>query len=393
MTENRLSFLFYKMVDGTATDAEKLELANLTVQPGNDTALQQLMTEGWETFPATKKLFRDAESAGMLSNATSITAVKEQQGGRIHRIHFLRRWGWAAASVFLLVCAGTYLWQVTKTGAQPNIAALASTEIGPGKTGAILTLANGRQVVLDSIGNGIIANENGTTISLNNGLLSYNAKETAGKAVFYNTMRTPNGRQFQLVLPDNSKVWLNAGSAIKYPTVFNGKERRVEIQGEAYFEITKNARLPFKVSINESTEVEVLGTAFNINAYQNEEAVKTTLAEGSIRIKMNQQSRILEPGQQAVSSGSEFDILNDADLAKVLAWKNGIFNFDGLRLKEVMRQLERWYDIKVIYEKKVPDAGFYGEVDRNVSLPTILKFLQGSGIHFRMEGNTLHVLP
>lgn len=321
-----------------------------------------------------------------------------------HRVHFLRR-GWLryAAAIILLFGAGTYIYlehlSPSNGSSSKGISSASANggDIAPGRDGAILTLADGTQIVLDSLGSGIIAHQNGTQVALKNGLLVYdaNAKTTGG--ISYNTMTTPKGRQFQLVLPDGSKVWLNAATFIRYPTVFTGKERKVEIDGEAYFEVVKNAGMPFKVKVNETTEVEVLGTHFNVNAYENEGVIKTTLLEGIVRVKAYKQLQTLVPGQQAeVLYGNDREgvSVHTADINRVMAWKNGLFNFEGANLQEVMRQLERWYDIEVVYSGDIPNIRFGGKISKNENLSIVLEGLKGAGVDFKLEeGRKLIVTP
>jgi hypothetical protein len=270
--------------------------------------------------------------------------------------------------------------------------------IPPGKRGAMLTLADGKRVVLDSLGNGLVATQNGTQVILKNGQLTYDRSEKSNGAIAYNIMSTPKGRQFQVRLPDGTQVWLNAASSIKYPTIFAGKERLVEITGEAYFEVTKNAGKPFKVAINinnnDQTIVEVLGTHFDINAYKDEAAVRTTLLEGSVKMIHGTDKVQLQPGQQAQLRNTEKILVKNADVEKVVAWKNGFFNFEGTGIEEVMRQLSRWYDIDVVYAKGVPDVEFVGKLSKNVPLSDLLNGLEGFGIHFHIEErHKLVVLP
>lgn len=317
----------------------------------------------------------------------------------VHRIPFLRRWSWAAAAVFLLLCAGTYLWKYEgrHISGLENIYHHSVTYIPPGRQGAILTLADGKRVVLDSLGNGVVATQNGMQVILRNGELTYDRSEKSNGGIAYNTMSTPKGRQFQVKLPDGTQVWLNAASSIKYPTIFAGKERQVEITGEAYFEVAKNAGKPFKVAINinnDLTVVEVLGTHFNINAYKDEAAIRTTLLEGSVKMIHGTDKVQLQPGQQAQLRNTEKILVKNADIEKVVAWKNGFFNFEGTGIEEVMRQLSRWYDIDVVYAKGVPDVEFVGKLSKNVPLPDLLNGLEGFGIHFRIEErHKLVVLP
>jgi transmembrane sensor len=220
--------------------------------------------------------------------------------------------------------------------------------------------------------------------------------------VAYNAISTPKGRQFQLVLPDGTKVWLNAASSLKYPTRFNGKERRVEITGEAYFEVAKNINMPFIATIPPQpgglggASVKVLGTHFNINAYANEPSLKTTLLEGSVQVTAGKNGMNLKPGQQAAISNETnhtIQLINGVDVEKVMAWKNGVFNFNEATLQEVMHQLERWYDIEVQYEPGVPQLEFVGKMGRDLSLNNVLRGLELSKVHFRLEGRKLTVMP
>jgi hypothetical protein len=274
-------------------------------------------------------------------------------------------------------------------------------DIAPGKNGAVLTLADGTQVVLDSLHNGVIANQKGGQVLLKEGKLAY--EPDGSGEVAYNTMTTPKGRQFQVTLPDGTKVWLNAASAVTYPTVFTGKERVVKVTGEVYFEVTKNVKMPFRVNVNNKAEIEVLGTHFNVNGYADESKISTTLLEGSVRVTVNSAIRpvvTLKPGQQAQitngisqAEGTGIKVIENADSEKILAWKNGLFNFNGASLQEVMRQLKRWYDIDVVYEKGIPNITFWGEITRGVSLNDLLIGLEKTGVHFRMEGRKLVVMP
>lgn len=307
----------------------------------------------------------------------------------VHRVHFLRKWGWAAAAVVIGLGIGIYIWKADMKTTEPGIA-VKPVVILPGKNGAVLTLADGRQVVLDSLGNGVVANQNGSQVLLKEGTLAYESAGAAKGEVAYNTMTTPKGRQFKITLPDGTGVWLNAASSISYPTAFTGNERKVTVTGEVYFEVVKNPRMPFKVSVNNKAEVEVLGTHFNVNAYSNESAVKTTLLEGSVKVRYNN-TVILKPGQQAIGD-SQLTIAN-ADVEQVMAWKNGLFNFEGASFKEIMQQLERWYNIEVVYEKGIPDIEFEGKMTRDVPLNDLLKMLERSDIHFRIEGQKLLVQP
>ncbi|WP_205686125.1 FecR family protein [Chitinophaga costaii] len=319
-----------------------------------------------------------------------------QRPGRIvpaHRVHFMRRWGWAAASLLLLVAAGGYFMARHHQPLSAPGPALAHQDIAPGRQGAILTLANGKTIVLDSAHNGLIAYQNGTQVVLNNGGLDYKATGQDGGAPVYNTMTTPRGRQFYIKLPDGTGVWLNSASSLRYPTVFSASERRVVVSGEAYFEVALDIKRPFKVVANNKATIEVLGTQFNINAYDNEKSLNTTLLEGAVRVTYASGAEYLKPGQQLQLAGKA-KVVEHADLERVMAWKNGLFDFNDKSLPEVMKELERWYDIDVEFPADIPNIEFFGKINRNISLNGALKALERSGVHFKLENNRkLIVLP
>lgn len=325
---------------------------------------------------------------------------------RVHILHgpWLR---YAAAVLVILFGTIAYLW-ITRTPATPKATVenpvAPEQDVAPGKEGAILTLADGSTVVLDSLGNGWATTQNGSKILLRNGQLLYDT-EGPGGSVAYNTMTTPKGRQFQVVLADGTKVWLNAASSLRYPTAFTGAERIVEITGEAYFEVAKNTdaagrKKPFRVKVNDQTMIEVLGTHFNINSYKDEASINTTLLEGSVQVVNNGSKALLQPGQQAqvkqhaIQQGP-IKIVSAANvnMEKVMAWKNGVFNFQDASLEEVMRQLERWYDIEVVYEKDIPKLEFFGKMGRDLSLSDVLRGLAMSKVHSRIEGRRVVILP
>jgi ferric-dicitrate binding protein FerR (iron transport regulator) len=316
----------------------------------------------------------------------------------VHRVHFLRRAGWwAAAAAIIVMLTGTAYWLLNKKSQQPVAVVAPANDVQPGRQGAYLTLADGRKILLDSLGNGIVADEAGAQVVLQDGQLSYKKLPIADSRLTYNTISTPKGRQFTLQLPDGSKVWLNAASSLKYPVVFAGTERRVEITGEAYFEVTKNKNLPFIVGMKNNTTVEVLGTHFNVNAYNDEEAIKTTLLEGRVKVKSaigNRQSAILKPGEQAViAEHSPLTIDHSPNLEQVIAWKNGTFSFTNASLETVMRQLARWYNIEIEFVGSVPGGTFSGEIDRSLTLDQVLKGLTKTRVHYTIQKDKLLIQP
>jgi transmembrane sensor len=315
----------------------------------------------------------------------------------IRPLHFLRRWGWAAASILVLFSTGIYFWwQHSRDHIPVKDAGYLATDIPPGTNKAILKLADGSTVTLDSAGNQTIR-QGATTIKQSGGQLVYDVQD-GNTAVSYNNLITPRGGNFKLQLPDGSMVWLNAASSLRYPTAFKGKERRVELTGEAYFEVVKNAEMPFRVSVKDRVEIEVLGTSFNINAYTEENNLSATLLEGGVRVlplHTNEKAVILNPGQQAqIRPSEETKVVSNVDVEKIMAWKNGLFNFENASLQEVMHQLARWYNIEVVYEKGIPEMNFGGEVSKNVSLAGLLNGLEKAGVHFRIEADRrLVIMP
>lgn len=303
--------------------------------------------------------------------------------GKLSRIRILRLSAVAALLVLSLLSVLYFLLPESK-GTTENKKQI--TTIMPGVQGAILTLADGKQVVLDTAKNGLIAAQNGSEILVNDGTMSYRPQETNKDLVEYNTMTTPKGRQFEFTLPDGTKVWLNAASSIKYPTNFKGKTRKVDITGEAFFEVTPNIHQPFIVKAGNDAGIEVLGTSFNVNAYANEHNIRTTLVSGLVKVEnisgnlppaVNKEV-LLKPGQQAIvaltSRLSKESISNklqaisieqEVNVDKIIAWKKGIFNFEGSSLVEVMKELERWYDVEVVYEGTPPAMKFYGKMEKS----------------------------
>ena len=314
-----------------------------------------------------------------------------------HRIHFLRKWGWAAAVVFILGSAA-YLWTTSKKTEQPlaNGNKHLQMDIAPGSNKAILTLSNGRTITLDSAANGAIAQQgNSSIIKSANGGIRYDQKGLSQGEVMINTMTTPRGGQYQLILPDGSKVWLNAASSITYPAVFVGKKRNVTVTGEVYFEVSKNREKPFVVDINGKSSVEVLGTSFNVNSYADENTIKTTLLEGSIKVKNQSAAVTLKPGQQAeiVASRETVKVNTNIDLVQVMGWKNGFFHFKRTNITEVMRQMARWYDVEIRYESGIPDIALIGEMKRDLSLGQVLEALKEMGVKCQLHGRSIIVQP
>ena len=296
-----------------------------------------------------------------------------------------RRWIWyAAASMVLLLGSGAYYLHRVKTQAETTIIA----DVPPGGNKAILTLANGQKVVLDSLANGVIAQQGSTSVDKVGSGLTYKINDDGGLALM-NTLTTPRGGQYTLRLPDGTRVWLDAASSITYPTAFTGKERRVKITGQVYLEIAHNAAQPFITEVD-GMEIKDIGTAFNINAYNDEASVKITLVTGAVAVG----AQVLQPGQQFILTGGNGEVIDHADLDEALAWKNGKFLFgEKTDIATIMRQLARWYDVDVKYEGQV-GVHFGGSISRQVNVSKVLDKLALTGdVKFRIEGRTIIVTP
>lgn len=301
----------------------------------------------------------------------------------------------AAAAVILLVMAGGFWWvaSISRTAQQASsnkemAAVNKGNDVAPGSSKAVLTLADGSTVTLDSAGNQVIQ-QGKTLVQQNNGRLQY-AAEGKGEAIGYNTLSVPRGGQFNIVLPDGSHVWLNSASTLRFPTAFAGKQRMVELQGQGYFEVKKDAAHPFIVKVN-TTEVQVLGTRFDIMAYADEKSLNTTLLEGAVRMKQGAIQQQLAPGQQAVLDYASGRMsVRPVDVDEVVAWKTGFFEFDNAAISTIMRQLSRWYDIEISYQNN-SNRLFGGRISRNLPLSDILHMLEANGAKFSLEGRRLMV--
>lgn len=299
-----------------------------------------------------------------------------------------------AAAVLVFLSAGLYF---TLNPINKGNAVVYKTDIKPGSNKAILTLASGKTIVLTGAKNGELANDGNAVINKTaNGEVVYSTNDTASiKTIAYNTMATPRSGQYHLVLADGTCVWLNAESSIKYPTVFSGNERKVEITGEAYFEVAHNAAKPFRVVTNGQV-VEDLGTHFNINSYADEPVVKTTLLEGRVKVTQNENTALLIPGQQAQvnrsSGNSTIQLIEHADTDEATAWKNGLFQFNKASIESIMRQASRWYNVEVSYsDNKKPVKTFTGNISRNSNLSQLLQILSYTGSRFEIDGKKIIV--
>ena len=298
-----------------------------------------------------------------------------------------------AASLLVFLSAGLFLFNHYHKPVQQHMVVntLLKNDIAPGGNKAILTLSNGSTIVLTGAKNGKLASQGGIVISKTaDGQIKYAGSESnsSSKSLAYNTATTPRGGQYQFILSDGTKVWLNSASSIKYPVAFIGDERKVELTGEAYFEVAHNAKKPFRVMSNGQT-VEVLGTHFNINAYSDENVIKTTLLEGSVKVSTPGGNSVIKPGEQTQLKNGNINVVGGVDLDEVVAWKNGFFHFEDDNIQEVMRELARWYDVDIRYEGQLPSRQFSGEISRNVNASQILDILSFKKIHYKIDGKTI----
>lgn len=390
MTQEYFDELLDKYVTGDLNEEDQLQLFRLLEQPEYTRHLHDRLQRDWNNSQYEEQANDLLKGVIISSVNRKIDSIEKPSAPIVHRVHFLRKWGWAAAVAILVSTVVFALIYPKQSQDMTGESLVTASPVMPGKDGALLTLANGSQVLLDTVKNGEIALQGGATVKVINGALVYDGK---GKEVLFNTMTTPRGRQFQLALPDGTLVWLNASSSIRFPTQFAGKERSVSVTGEAYFEVVKNEKMPFRVLINDQAQVEVLGTHFNVNAFENEDIIKTTLLEGSIRTFANKGEKlVLQPGQQAQIEKGSIKKVN-ANPSQVVAWKNGVFDFNDITFDAAMRQLERWYDIEVVYTDGIPeDVELSGEITRGVTLNGLLNVLGKIGVKCRLEGRKLLIL-
>lgn len=390
-TNPEWAYLIDQYLNDRLSRAELRRLLQIAAERGDEEGLTQALRAQWDAGrqePDHSGIDWQAKVKEILAGAQQADPVVMPHRSPVRRFRAIA----AAACLAMLLGLGGYrIWLQHKTSVAAIGSAPLTAEISPGHTGAILTLSDGRQIVLDSAANGNLASQGGSEVIKENGQLHYQHLTAATETV-YNTMTTPRGRQYALVLPDGTRVWLNAASSLQYPTAFRGTDRTVTLNGEGYFEVAPDAGKPFRVQVN-GMKVEVLGTSFNIQSYEEEAGVTTSLLSGSVRLSSGSHEQLLRPGQQAiVRRGTDTAIeVHPADMNGVLAWKNGYFQFGHTSMAMIMRQLERWYNIQVHYQGKIPEREFYGEMERSLPLSSILHFLEKNHIHFTLNGNQLTV--
>ena len=400
--------MFGRFAGGACSPEEERELAALVLNSRYEAVVRDLLEQYWHTIQPENRM-PEAEGLAMIKDILYQRSGPQKQQAVVH---FIRR-GWkrlaVAAAVMLVIGTGGYVYF---RGSNPRPPASLqvqqksfNNDIAPGKYKARLTLADGTTIVLDSAATGQLARQEGAAVFNKAGQLVY---QVTGKpaAVVYNTLTTAKGETYATVLADGTKVWLNSAATIKFPVVFQGSERRVEITGEAYFEVAQNKAQPFIVTKN-NMEVQVLGTHFNVDAYDDEPDIKVTLLEGRIKVRSHsgldpessgKQNNpvLLKPGQQATLRHSKPDsesikVTSAVDLEQVMAWKNGRFEFNETDIQTIMRQIVRWYDVEVVFEGNITQH-FNGTINRQVTVAKVLNMLEKTGgVRFAVEGRKVVV--
>jgi transmembrane sensor len=393
MTEQRAKYLLSLYLRKGCTPAEKEELFRWVHDSSDNEPLRRILQDAWTDFSPVDSLDGD-RAQRMLSRI--LTQGTTTAGSDSRTTRNIGRKLAAAAAILILAGAMCYYYfmaakPISVPGSPIAKADAVTPDILPGTTKATLTLGDGSAIMLDTVSGTAVASQGNTRIVKQNGRVVYQKGTTPSSGLIYNTLSTSRGHEYPLTLSDGTKVWLNAASSIRFPVLFSEKRRSVEITGEVYFEVAKNIK-PFAVSVGGAT-VEVLGTHFNINAYTDEERLSTTLLEGSVKITRGTSSMLLIPGQQAqIQKNGSIDLNRNADTEEAVSWTQGYFHFTDASLETVLRQLSRWYDVDVIYQKKSADETFSGDIQKSLSLSQVLKILDKSQIKLQIDGKRLIVI-
>jgi transmembrane sensor len=423
MSQQRLQDLLDKFLANDCTEAGKQELFQLIETMNDEPQLQNVLEGAWLRYDQPSHVVSEDRSATILKNI-----LNENQVVRLRRKRKLWPYLAAAASVVVLIGLAIYRLSLpaTKGPAEPNMAAITNDVKAPDKSKATLTLAGGQQILLDEAQSGTLATENGSRVVMGkDGQLVYEKTGAANTGATYNILNNPRGsRVVSLTLPDGTRVWVNAGTSLTYPTAFAASERKVVLTGEAYFEVKPltpkggEEKTPFVVKIvtpkGDAGEVRVLGTHFNVKAYEDEDRSYVTLLEGKVVVNANNKQKpevgskkseepktsvTLKPGEQAIAIASPLTthhspltLDHSPNLDQVMAWKEGLFDYKRSDITEVLRDAARWYDIEIVYEGKKPADTFTGGIDRTATLTELLTILQMTGVRFKLEGRKLIVL-
>ncbi|MCO5235500.1 MAG: FecR domain-containing protein [Chitinophagaceae bacterium] len=392
MLTSRLTFLFNKYILQQCSAEEEEELMAFFADPANRERVGALI-DGVIGSEDEGMVMNASKAASILENIIHPAQPESSPGKSVRLFDAPWKKMLAAASVALLIFSMSFLfWNSDHPeGETGQVFNSASAVVLPGGDRATLTMSDGSVVVLDSLQNGLLSQQGNTEIKKEGTSLIYrDAGSPVVKVPVFNILTTPRGGQYRINLPDGSRVWLNAASSLRFPVAFSGNTREVELAGEAYFEIAHNQKKPFRVRVGDM-RVEVTGTHFNINAYDDEKAIKTSLLEGGVRVTKNKVTRILEPGQQAlwIKTGDKMEIDSSVDMNGVIAWKTGLFQFEGAEITTIMRQISRWYDVDIEYRSEVSKRHFEGKISRSAPLSDVLHILELNGLKFKVEGKKI----
>lgn len=390
-TSFRMAALMAGHLRNSLSDTEREELEQwLAANDSNRQAMEELLNADTATEQWRNMAYYQARTGDAMEK---VAASIQPSRARTRRLPYYYK---AAGIVLLVISAVSAVWISQNRKPAPAKTVVFTGDILPGSQKAKLVLANGNSLVLKNDGDTAFMQGASVKVQQQQGLLAYEGFESGIDDIQYHQLITPKGGEYHLQLEDGTHVWLNAASSIRFPTRFAGKERRVQLTGEAYFEVAKDKEHPFIVDINQRASIEVLGTHFNVNAYTDEENMNTTLLEGAVAVTTGNDRRKIIPGQQAIVKpyGNDLIVVGPADTLRAVAWKNGVFDFNDAKLSEVMRQVSRWYDIEVVYEKGIPDIRVWGRMKRNQNLQQLIRILNGMDVKAKLEdGRKLVVLP
>ena len=397
--------LLNRFLNNDCSDLEKQEVEAWLLNPNNDELISKWMAKHWDNTNSientTNENLNYTKIRAIIQARIGLHRNSDRKNAKVVILDFIKnnkplRYVAAAVIIFSFITNLYFLFSSNRnaergiTGIEKRVGPL---DIAPPKsTNAVLTLANGQKIQLDSVGKGILAIEGTVKVAKNElGEIVY-SESAKTNSISYNTMSLPKGsKPMRLVLSDGSLVWLNAASSVTFPTAFIGSERKVSITGEAYFEVAHNASKPFYVSHDDIT-VRVLGTHFNVNTYQDESNIKVTLLEGSVNVLKGNNTARLKPGEQVVVTKDKISLITNIDLEEVMSWKNGQFYFKGTELKSIMRQIEKYYNVEVEFKDDI-NYEFYAKMDRNINVSEFLKKLELTNlVHFKIEGNKITVM-
>ncbi len=386
----RVAYLIAGYIRNTLTRAEHQELDDWVNASDKNMKLFEDLTDE-RNIEANLSMMEKIQSEQIFQNL--------QQEGRFEKPKQRRKislvWMSAAATAILLLCV-FFIWRLTNTSSSQNTKqqSVKSDLLQPGGNKATLTLPDGSVIDLANAQNGVLSNSEALNISKKNGNnLVYQKSAAHSSTIGMHTLSIPAGGQFLLTLDDNSKVWMNAQSVLRYPAVFSGKERKVELSGEAYFEVSPNAKAPFIVVLGNDDTVSVLGTHFNVKAYPEEDRKAVTLVEGKVLVQNYGNEKVLTPGMQALIHGNEMTTIANVDIEEITGWKNGLFVFHDAPIERIMSQVARWYNAKIVYEGSIKHQ-FNATIKRSEPLEKLLHLLQLNGyVKFKTENNIIYVSP